>query len=175
MKLKEAVAAFERGFERVLDGEPVAYMERGDKRYVYRTICSGGERLQGDVVPILAATEEIAASLWLEAARCVQTPLDRFLYWRVRPEIDWVDAGPAEYPTKYAAVYSRFLTTENLIPDIVPEISARPVREKLGDLVVSDGRRGFVISLEDVLDNWAPVRFTAGLKALQEKEATRGA
>lgn len=63
------------------------------ERYV--TVCSGGVKLEGDPVPALCATEELAIKLFKDALReYVQSRLSEkpngTLYWRKPPEVSTV-------------------------------------------------------------------------------------
>ena len=163
MTLDQAIKAFEAK-RTVIPGPPCAYFEfDAEHRGVYATVCSGGVKDEGQVVPALYATEASAIDAWLDAVERYAAGKGRYVYWRMNPRL--VSETRGEDCRYY--VHCRVLVTDLEWPKVGPILIPEPHSR---NLVVTDGLNGFAISREDIEDALAPSIFAAGLRILQLRQ-----
>lgn len=90
---------------KVKTGIPGTWAQTGER---YRTVCSGGEKLEGEPLPFWCANKDKAIDSWYQEAMKYALPHVKnksTLYWRQTPEVTEVIAEGIPF----YAVYSRFL------------------------------------------------------------------
>lgn len=124
MTLAEATKEFESQFAEVRSGYETAALSDGTP---FISVCPGGAKEIGDPTPVVAVSEDIAAKLWLMAAREIAGD-KKILHWRVEPEGQfnysrWCEEDGSDFEhlkgfpvassiNKYYCVYSRFAVTD---------------------------------------------------------------
>jgi hypothetical protein len=98
-------------------------------------ILSGGMKEEGDPLPIICSSPEIAIRMWLDAVLKYAESKHGTLYWRIPPELESVtyvsenysqlpeDTRDAWAKHTYWVVYSRFLISDK--PQVRPAIVER--------------------------------------------------
>lgn len=113
-------------------GEPTStYLSATGEPYV--TIASGGIVEEGEVLPALCSSPELACRLWLKAFEDYAKDKRGKLYWRVEPVLDTVIAGSGIAADTRYVVYARLLISDR--PAAVETIPV--VRSRMEDRCVT--------------------------------------